>query len=209
MTDYTNSQEFADQVTDNTLKTLRDQEDDKQEQSLTGVYTVNPQIFDPLDKSIDLAQRIQQQYYLNQHLSDANLAKRNLVVGPIKFESKFQGPPVATFGQAPQQGLETQTPLVANKYTPFLVSPYIHSWVWNNGEVDGFYLGLYALTSPIPGIYTHIITWHCVGKASRYHEQDTEESWDMGYDQNDAGFLEEVDDYSGEPAIEGPEDVLE
>lgn len=182
--DYTNSQDFANSVQDATLDTLRLQEDAQQQQILADSFSFNPSVFNITTET-------------NQQFAPGDT--RFIVLGPYKFDRRFAKEPSLVFGnvqqyiQAPLQvGITIGTP---SSYTPFVVKADIFQWTMANGEVDGFYVALYALTRPPVGSLTHTINWQAVGKASRYTDtSQTEQSWTQSYDYNSAGFLNDSTD---------------
>lgn len=179
--DEQDTQGLADSVINTTLNTLADQQDDSQEQILSGVIKTSPQAF----------------YFgapsSPRHLevsSDTN-TRQHVVVGPIKFTTRFRVPPAITFGEAANSLTElVQQPIqVGTNYVPFIVHSYVYNFDYVNGEVDGFYIGMYALTAPPAGLAIHTVSWIASGLGSRYNQQDSVDSWSMAYDQNEAGFL--------------------
>lgn len=163
---YEDWPEEREEVIDDTLDQIRDQRDEAQENDLRGKQEINPHLF---------------------------TTGNHMVVGPILFETAFTDAPNITFGEQQTGVNQADVPATstATNYSPFLVHPYVYQLKMDRGIVDGFYLGLYAITTPIPGVFTHIISWRAAGKASVYKDERTEESWMEDYDQNDTDYLVE------------------
>lgn len=197
--------QFADGVVDATLQQLRNQEDARGEISVHGFYILNPQLF-----QFD----IQDRYTVNDPLprpptTAQQKDKRTAVIGPITFQYRFQGAPDISFGQAPQPPFKPTPTAVAVTDSPFLVQPYVHSWVWINGQVDGFYLGLYALTKPPTNANLHTVSWNVSGRSSRYQQQAVDQTWsDSSYDNNEADFLSQDVTNQGAETEVAYEDVI-
>lgn len=156
-----------DDVIDDTLETLRDQRDEAQENHLYGTIDFNPQAF---------------------------INGSHLVIGPITFETAFSTIPSISLDQ--QQGginqLDIPAGPAATNYRPFLVEPYIYSWVMDRGTFAGFYIGLYRDNDSYPVTATkHTIHWTVSGKASAYKDERSEESWTETYDHNEPEYLVE------------------
>lgn len=184
---YENWDDERSDIIDDTLDEIRDQRDDAQENDLSGKVELNPQAF---------------------------AFAKNMVLGPILFETAFTEAPVITFGQ--QQGGVNQEDIpatsVATNYYPFVAMPYVYKLNMERGTVDGFYLGVYAILPPPSGVSSHIISWRAAGKASVYKDERTEEAWMEEYDQNEAEYLYEdagdeyIDDLPEEDAPGDPGD---
>lgn len=168
MADYENQAEYADNIVDSTLEAIRDTRDDKQQISFKGTIVISPSLF--------------------------NSDKKHLVQGPYSFESPFTTVPNMTFGQySPALRAELQNATIISDYTPFLLQPYVYSWRYTNGVVDGFYIGLYAISIPTDGLTSsHNVFWRVEGEGTPYPDERTTESWTESYDYNDSTFL--VDD---------------
>lgn len=152
-------------IIDDTLSTLRDQQDDMQQQDFVGDYKFNPQMF--------------------------NVSGRvNYVAGPVLFEAPFRSAPNITFGQRPSFVDQASINTVSS-IAPFIVEPYVFQWHSVGGEVAGFYLGLYAKTTAPDRVMEHTVSWRAFGPASRYKNQTTTEAWTESYDLNSPSFLEE------------------
>lgn len=187
--DPLNSRKFADSIIRNTLSTLRDQEDDKQEQQFRGSITFNLAVFQsPLPSDLRFAKRkdIERKYPTDKNF---------LVLGPYKFTRRFAQPPQMFWGQQTTQtkdGALAQPKVgIATNYSPFLLLPSCWQYTYINGEVDGFFVGLYAITRPPKGTITYTVDWLAVGSASRYSEQGQKESWVNPYDHNHAAYLQQ------------------
>lgn len=153
-------------IIDDTLGTLRDQRDEAQENHLYGTVDFSSQVFSTG----------------NHH-----------VLGPITFQTGFTGSPVISLTQQ-QQGINQQDVPVsttATNYSPFLVQPYVYSVQGTQGIVDGFYIGMYALTPVGNQTSKHSIHWTASGKASVYRDERDEEVWTEQYDHNEPDFLVE------------------
>lgn len=138
-------------IIDEVLNILRQQEDSKGELSIGGSIPVDPQNFS---------------------------SGSHLVIGPIRFSTTFTTPPLVSFTQyGPKIASDVRVSPGASNYTPFLVQPYVYSWNWASGAVDGFYIGLYALTEPKEIPKSSTVVWQASGKASRYLDPLGEESW--------------------------------
>lgn len=186
--DFTNSTEFANTIIQRTLQTIRDQKDDAQEQQFRGTITFNPAVF---ETSVPEQLRFAKRKAIEKRFP----TERNfLVLGPYKFERRFTGEPQLLWGQQSSQIKDGTLPNprvgIATSYDPFLVIPTRWQFTYVNGEVDGFYVGLYAVTRPPRGVTTHTVDWFAAGKASRYSEQGQKEGWTNSYDYNEAAFLE-------------------
>lgn len=96
-----------------------------------------------------------------------------LEIGPYHFETYFTVAPAMAFGQKPDTN-------IADK--PFLVEPFVSRWTFNAGVVDGFYLGVYALTDVPAGIKNHTVSWRARGKASKYKRNTLTSNWTNPYD---------------------------
>lgn len=199
-------QNFAKEVVDATLDTLRDQEDQVGQQIVQGKTTINPQVFQPIDNDVILKKLFDTpRHLIDQALADLKQTQQTtLTVGPITLEKKFQVLPEPFFGQM-SSGLQPSQVNIVSQEVPFLVQPFIREWIWSNGMVDGFYLGLYALTRPPIGLTTHYISWMMIGQASRYSDQAVSESWTQSYDYEDSGFL--TDDQTADGGDVTIEDV--
>lgn len=152
-------------IINDTLDTLRDQRDDSQQNDLFGTISFNPQSF---------------------------TTGKHMVLGPINFETSFSSSPIISLTQ--QLGTVNASDAsnigLITDYTPFLILPYIHSIQTSSGTVDGFYIGLYAVTVPTAET-SHSIHWRATGKASVYKDTTTDEAWTSQYDQNEPSFLVE------------------
>lgn len=166
-----NGDDFANAVIDSTLDALKSQEDDSQDANYHGKADILVGVFGP-----DVTSFVQ---------------------GPIHFPNTFNSPPHMSFGQMPDMvsGTPAVTGTTALSYTPLLFEPYVFQWSFTNGQVDGFYLGLYAKTDIPAGVIHHTIFWKATGKASQYQDT-TSEAWTEAYDYNDAEYL--VDDVDTE-----------
>lgn len=161
----------TDGIVDDTLNQLRDQRDLAENAVFTGQAAFNPQVF-------------------------ADKRYKHFVVGPLLFDNPFDTTPNIVFGlvnQSPTDNTQTQTGL-ATSFEPFVVHPYVYKWKTINSRVDGFWLGLYAITSPPGDASTALINWQASGKASSYINQSTEDSWMENYDYGDTDFLTVDDD---------------
>lgn len=193
--DFTDSGQFADNVIDQTLDQLRDHEDQEQKQTLEGEITFNPAVFgvDPQNAYIKRA-------FLEQNVGGE---KRFLVLGPYKFTRRYAGRPRMAFGSVQQEIRDLNTVGIVvgqpSNYLPFVVNGDVFSYTYANGEVDGFYVGLYAVTRPPNGVLNHTVSWIAVGKASRYDNTQQEQSWADNWDHNDADYLtDDVTDFEGD-----------
>lgn len=159
---YDNWDQERESIIDDTLDSLRDQRDDQAESVFTGAFTVNPQF----------------------------LVKGKVTVhGPIVFEEQFDTVPQIMFGEVAVTEPSVSTEPVTD--VPFLTKAFVARYSYTNGKVEGFYLGLYALTDPPAGVITHSIDWLAKGKGSAYHQELLGESWSEEYDYNDADYLVE------------------
>lgn len=190
--DSTNSQAFAKGIIDAVLETLQRQSDTKKVVRIDGVVNLNPQTFRVTaatstlsGDAITMTKAARQQYFQNRGQD-----KRHYVIGPIMFTNIFSAPPNITFGQSiqPVSG-DQSTPGPADNNVPFLVQPYLHSWHNTGGQVDGFFLGLYALTAPTQGTTQHLIHWSVNGVGSKYSGRAQEDSWTKSYDNLRPSFL--------------------
>lgn len=189
-----NDQEFANSIIDSTLQTIRDQDDQTGQTTLVGDLSVNPQSFQPSDQQLLATFNVTSRQFWSDP-NQAPLDKRLMVVGPISFEVKFLSLPKMGFSESPTPPtLQTTVGMQANEDAPFLTHMFVKDWVWVNGVVDGFYLGLYAITTPVQGVVKHTISWTAVGIASRYSTEAASEAWTEPYDDNDTSFL--TDDYN-------------
>lgn len=147
------------------LRILRGQRDDKQIQDLEDTYDFNPQIF---------------QYGVHY------------VAGPIMFRNPYRNTPSITFGAIAQKIIENTTvadhPL-AQGYTPLIIYPYVYGFAQSAGAINGFYLGLYAMTPIPPSATSYTIAWHASGRSSPYPDQRVDEAWTSSYNQNVATHL--------------------
>lgn len=198
-----NSQDFADGIVGSTLDTLANQKDDRGEQDLDGLVKINPQSFSVLNIEWSTVVANLPRYIwalahnMGTNMTDLGLPtaqqqeRRNLVV-EVRFETPFDGIPRISFGQHGVEIKSDSTIFSADKsYTPFIVEPYVFSWSFiNGGLVEGFQLGVYAITSPPPGIDQHYIHWRCKGSSSRTNQQATEQSWTDSYQFDEPEFLE-------------------
>lgn len=153
-------------VIDDTLRTLREQQDDKQDLVHKGMLDFDPRAFGTTKMCIQ---------------------------GPIKFESTFERRPVVVFGQVSPDA-ENTSGTTAGAFVnsiPFLVIPFVASWSWSNGRVDGFSMGLYTATDIPEGLSKHTISWVAHGTGTLYKQERIEESWSQGYDNNSTDFLQE------------------
>lgn len=153
-------------VINDTLDTLRDQRDEAQDAQFQGSFEIHPQAFK---------------------------TGKHLVQGPFLFETAFQGAPHISFGEQQEFNSNYYVPVseVTTNYTPFLVHTYVYALRVSNGVVDGFYVGLYALTEPPPSAQRHTITWKASGKASAYLDIGTQESWTEEYSYNEPEYVTE------------------
>lgn len=179
---------YADDIVDNTLDALRQQEDDKQTLILEGREEFQTYAFGQLSRSKAAVDAVNAQYLL-----DAN-DERHLIVGPITFSTSFASTPAITYGQtAFLQSSQVVESNRATHYTPFLCMPYTYKLRYTNGQVDGFWIGLYALTPPPAQSSLQTVEWIAKGFATRYREVQSDESWTENYDQNDASYLDDTD----------------
>lgn len=133
------------------LDILRQQIDSKREVSLNGEIDVNPEYF---------------------------ATGKHLVIGPLDFGTSFESPPFLSFVQyGPSVDTDVRIQTSATNYTPFLVQPYVYGWKWENGAVDGFYIGMYALTDPKELPANNKLAWRAIGRASRYLSPIGQEIW--------------------------------
>lgn len=176
--------DFAQKIHDAVLETLKRQKDMQQEQTLFGKQIINPQTFtirSPLSTlGVDVSTMTPQAR--RQYFEVRGQDKRHYTTGLIQLTTTFSDPPMITFGQASKAPGDDAAPGIADNTIPFIVQPYLSSWHHTGGEVDGFYLGLYALTAPIPGVSQHFIYWSVTGKASRYKGRAQEDQWAASYD---------------------------
>lgn len=111
--------------------------------------------------------------------ADGEPLKHN-VLGPITFETSYDSPPAMSFVQYGDViDSDVRIAPSASNYTPFLVQPYVYSWSWSEGVVDGFFIGMYALTNPKETPRAHQITWQATGIASRYLSPNITEAWTL------------------------------
>lgn len=189
MPDYEDQQDFAEGIIDSTLDTLRDQGDNAQKETLKGSVTFSSTSFTKknLSLEVDLASVPR---YMQDIIAAQLQYNRHLVLGPISFQTQFSTPPVIAFGQVgPSLPDGAQGIGIATPYLPFLVQPYVFRYDFTNGQVAGFYVGLYALTQPPTSPTEHQLSWIAVGEASRYGPVQESEAWTESYDQNEADFL--------------------
>lgn len=165
--DYENWDDERQDIIDDTIGVLRDQRDDEAEAAFGGSFAFNPQVM---------------------------TKGQTMVVGPVTFEEPFANTPRIVFGQS-VTGVQLSIG-VGSSTTPFLVAPFVSSLSFTNGKVDGFWLGLYALTDVPAGVIVHTIDWEAKGKGSPYRQEQLQESWTEEYDSNEADFLveEAIDD---------------
>lgn len=150
---------------DKALSALRDQRDDKQAIDCQGSNDFNPQLF------------------------SAGGGYNHLIIGPILFDTPFSTTPVVVLEQAAQNTNRTGEVGVAQTYVPFLVHPYVYQWSFLAGKVAGFFMGLYALTTPISGTTRHTIMWKASGKGTQYQPGAVDSSWSDSYNNNSTNFL--------------------
>lgn len=164
-----NEQEFANDIIDSTLEELRDQRDEGQDQDLQGTFEISPAVFS---------------------------YNKNVIVGPIMFEQPFDSRPNIQFSQSLESSMndliqENQT------FEPFLVIPYVYKFSLTGAAVDGFWLGLYAVSQPQTYPSKHFVDWRAIGPSSYYKtDQGSEESWDSSYDENESDYLVDDSAYS-------------
>jgi hypothetical protein len=191
---YDNSSDYGNEIVDTTLDAIRDLEDLDQDQTLRGTIVFNPSGFQVLDKP-----QWQSRAFIERREQVVTQERRFMVLGPYLFAKKFAVPPEITFGEKADfiAGVqEASVPVgIPVTYVPFTCQAQIFRWNFANGEVDGFYLGLYALTSPPKGATSHTISWIASGQASRYADQGIAESWSESYDYNEPDYIE---DYTGD-----------
>lgn len=140
-----------DKIIDKVLDILKQQGDSLGKTDVGGSIDVNPKMFD---------------------------SGSHVVVGPLQFSTTFTSPPLVKFTQyGPAVSSDVRIAPAASNYTPFLIQPYVYSWSWESGVVDGFFIGMYALTTPKEMPDTHQLVWEASGKASRYLNPLGEELW--------------------------------
>lgn len=191
---YDGQIDFAQGIIENTLDTIRDQEEAKQNLALRGVADFSTSVF----KAPELLDFSQSDEYYRRDLprrfwqqSGEWVKGRHWIWGTVNFVAGFRGLPQVTFGQeAVRTDVANQTQ-VGLDYMPFLVQPYVYSWSTTNDLVGGFVLGLYALTVPPEIPQRHRIFWQASGTASRYRDVEADEAWSEEYDHNDAVYLED------------------
>lgn len=166
--DYTNWQSERTKLIEDIMSQLRQQKDDAGYSSLSGTFEINPSAF-------------------KQGV--------HLTFGPIPFGSPYQGAPWVTFGQRPNIRDDlVRVSDTATNYQPFLVQPYVYSWIWTSGAVSGFNAGMYAISIPSDQslfAFTHNIYWNATGQASAAQDERLSESWTEPDDQGSTDFLEE------------------
>lgn len=178
--------DFSDEregIIDDTLDTLRDQRDEAQEVSLHGSYEIHLHMF-----------------------KTGNYA----VLGPIRFETSFKIEPDITFGI--KQGFINQADMItsgatASNYEPLILAPIAHGFTTNSGLVDGFFIGLYALTqynSALHANQKYKVSWRADGTASVYLDTQAEDRWTESYEEAEPDFL--VEDAGTEYIDDGPEE---
>lgn len=179
-------------IIDQTLDTLASQADAQQVQQLNNSFTFNPSVFQPAQPENATPRQFQ-----DFRSGDP----RFLVLGPYRFDRRFAKPPQMIFGQmGTVLNNAGDSPIVIgipNTYVPFLVDANPYQWVYANGEVDGFYVELYALTVPPLGLVEHTLNWIAIGQASRYTTSDSDQAWTDSYDYNQADYMNS--DLSGTP----------
>lgn len=160
-----NIDHIASRVINATLKILRDQRDDKQVQNLHDTYNFNPQIFQ-----------------FGSHY----------VAGPLMFKNGFQTTPVVTFGAVAEKVI-TDTSIInhptAQGFIPAIIYPYVYGFIQSSRQVDGFYLGLYSLTTVPQTLSKYSIGWNAYGKGSAYPQQRIDEAWNSSYNKNESLHL--------------------
>lgn len=192
-------QQFANAVVDTTLDTLRDQEDQQGVEDASGSIPFNPQIFGRIENPtwIQAREGMSRDMFEKTSGELKTMERRHIVLGPYEFNKKFDAPPTVTFGQSPDRvassgELLQQQLATMGDYIPLLVQPYVYQFKWTNGAVDGFYVGLYAITSPPKDSVSHIVYWRATGSASRYNEQNTAEAWSEPSAPDSTDFLEDT-----------------
>lgn len=98
--------------------------------------------------------------------------------GPFIFGTRFQGTPDISFGS-----------IRAVQEQPFWALYDVAKWVGEAGAVEGFYLGLYAVTAPPKGLYQHNVSWIVRGTASQYRAESRLEAWRSSYSYDRASHL--------------------
>lgn len=173
---YSNADSFANDIIDDSLDAMRDLEEAQGEQTIQGSFPVSPVGF------------------TNE--------KRHFIFGPIKFIKRFGSIPYPSFGtyNPPVADTETEISTVSvagapTNYLPWVVQPYVYQWRWENGEVDGLMVGLYAITVPTPSTPGITVSWKMVGQASRYSNPGDQEAWTESYNYNEASYLEDGGGY--------------
>lgn len=142
---------MAQDIVDTVLNILREQQDSLGETKISDSIDLNPKSFDK---------------------------GKHLIIGPIHFSTAYQSPPSVSFTQfGPAVDSDIRITSAASNYTPFLVHPYVYSWVWDSGVVGGFNVGLYALTDPRELGDAHKLVWEVSGKATRYMSPIAQEIW--------------------------------
>lgn len=190
--DPTHSQAFAQQIAKMLLDIQTKQQDQKQTQRIDGSFDINPQLFQLVTSDNTLKSDIATMTpaAARAYLASRGQLKAHAVTGPIMFTTIFSQAPYVTFGQYPQPTNATTAALgVADASEPFIVQPYVDSWHQSGGQVDGFNLGLYALTTPTPGTAIHTIFWSAYGRGSRYvgRGQQQQASWTGQYNNSVSG----------------------
>lgn len=141
----------VDQIINTVLNIFREQTDSKSDSVVSNSIDVDPKSFS---------------------------SGSHVVVGPIDFFTSFQSPPEVNFTQyGPSVDSDIRIAPSASNYTPFLIYPYVYGWKWESGAVDGFFIGMYALTSPKELPSNHRLGWQVSGKASRYLSPISQEIW--------------------------------
>lgn len=197
------NEDFASDLVDSTMDVLRDQDDAQQIEELTGIVTFNPSVFQP-----EQPDGVEPRRFVNFREGD----NRFLVLGPYRFDRRFAKPPTLVFGEIEEALTNTgDNPIVVGiptAYIPFRVDADPYQWVYANGEVDGFYVGLYALTVPPLGLISHSVTYYARGDASRYTVSDSSESWTQSYDMNTADYLESDNTGSPDEELDNTDDFV-
>lgn len=167
--DYSNWEQEREFLIDDILTLLREQEDSTQQARISGEFQISPSTF-----------------------KEGN----HVIHGPVGFGKPFKQAPTITFGQRSDiVASDTRPTNVGSNYTPFLVQPYVYNWQLEAGVVEGFYVGLYAISVPSTLPVSHVVSWNAAGESTRYNDENITESWTDSYDYLDIGYLT---DYPGE-----------
>lgn len=133
------------------FKELREQKDREGISTISGIYTFNPKTL----KAPTVSKR--------------NIKPSKQVVGPIFFNTKFTKTPVVTFGQVQQDSTQL-----------CIVQPFVNSWKFQAGVVEGFFLGLYPIAVDTTA-EKHLISWIAQGNTSAYMDLGVSQAWETNY----------------------------